>query len=64
VSWGKVDPGALPDTVVCYLDVSVGLPLFAAYALARHAPRTPKQLYQRRGELMSRLESDYRRAPD
>ncbi len=61
VSWGKVDPDALPDTVVCYLDVSVGLPLFAAYALARHEPRTPKRLYDRRDELLDGLEREYRR---
>jgi deoxyhypusine synthase len=60
VSWGKVDPGALPLTVVCYLDVSVALPLFAAYALARREPRTRRQLYDRRAELMSRLEDEYR----
>ncbi len=60
VSWGKVDPGALPDTVVCYVDVSVALPLFAAYALARREPRTRRQLYDRRAELMSRLEGEYR----
>jgi deoxyhypusine synthase len=62
VSWGKVDPDALPDTVVCYLDVSVGLPLFAAYALARHKPRAPKRLYERRAELLAALEQEYRRA--
>ncbi|KPK82177.1 MAG: deoxyhypusine synthase [Gemmatimonas sp. SM23_52] len=62
VSWGKVDPNALPDTVVCYLDVSVGLPLFAAYALARHERRTPKRLYDRRGELLAQLEREYREA--
>jgi deoxyhypusine synthase len=62
VSWGKVDPDALPDTVVCYLDVSVGLPLFAAYALARHEPRTPNRLYDRRGELLAQLEDEYQAA--
>ncbi len=62
VTWGKVDPNALPDTVVCYLDVSIGLPLLAAYALARHEPRPPRRLYARRAELMSRLEEEYRRA--
>jgi deoxyhypusine synthase len=59
VSWGKVDPEALADTVVCYLDVSVGLPLLTAYALARHAARTPKRLYDRRAELMARLTEEY-----
>jgi deoxyhypusine synthase len=65
VSWGKVDPEALPDTVVCYLDVSVGLPLLTAYALARAQPREPKRLYDRRAELLDALESEYReRRPD
>ncbi|HEY8175663.1 MAG TPA: deoxyhypusine synthase, partial [Gemmatimonadaceae bacterium] len=27
VTWGKVDPDKLPDTVVCYLDTTVALPL-------------------------------------
>ena len=61
VSWGKVDPNALPDTVVCYLDVTVALPLLASYALARHEPRTPKRLYDQREELLSRLTEEYRK---
>jgi deoxyhypusine synthase len=60
VSWGKVDPEALPDTVVCYLDVSIGLPLLAAYSLARHEPRPPKRLFEQREELLAELERRYR----
>ena len=62
VSWGKVDPDALPNTVVGYLDVSVALPLLAAYALARSEPREPKKLYERRVEMLARLEEAYRRS--
>jgi len=62
VSWGKIDPNALPNTVVCYLDVSVALPLLAAYVLARSEPREPKRLYERRAEMMTRLEDAYRSA--
>ncbi|HSG80691.1 MAG TPA: deoxyhypusine synthase [Gemmatimonadota bacterium] len=62
VSWGKVDPEALPDTVVCYLDVSVGLPLVAAYALARHGPRALRRLFDRRVELVEALEKEHTRA--
>jgi deoxyhypusine synthase len=61
VSWGKVDPKALPDTVVCYVDVSIGLPLFTAYALARGTRRAAKRLYDQRSELMARLEAEYRK---
>src|SRR6476661_7324599 len=35
MTWGKVDPEQLPDTVTCYLDSTVALPLMTAYALAK-----------------------------
>jgi deoxyhypusine synthase len=59
VSWGKVDPDRLPDAVVCYIDSTVALPIITAYALARHRPREPKRLYERRGEFMELLKSEY-----
>ena len=61
VTWGKVDPEALPDTVVCYLDSTVALPLITAYAFATHAPRPHKRLYDRREELLTALSTDYHR---
>ncbi|MDQ3805723.1 MAG: deoxyhypusine synthase [Acidobacteriota bacterium] len=62
VSWGKVDPERLPDAVVCYVDSTIALPLITAYALARHEPREPKRLYDRRGELMDLLMEEYGRS--
>jgi len=62
VSWGKVDPDKLPDAVVCYIDSTVALPLITAYALARHAPRKPRRLYNRRDEFMNLLRSEYQRS--
>jgi len=62
VSWGKVDPDKLPDTVVCYLDNTVGFPLLAAYALARRKPRRLKRLYHERAEMMRELTDAYREA--
>lgn len=59
VSWGKIDPEQLPGTVICYTDSTIGLPLLTAYALARHAPRPRKRLYDRRGDLMTRLKKAY-----
>ena len=47
VSWGKIDPDKLPDTVVCYLDSTIALPLIASYVLARCKPRKPRRLYKR-----------------
>jgi deoxyhypusine synthase len=64
VSWGKVDPEQLPDTVVCYVDSTIALPLMTAYALANHAPRKPKRLYERRGQLMEQLVQEYEAAHD
>jgi deoxyhypusine synthase len=62
VSWGKIDPDQLPGTVVCYLDNTVGLPLLAAYALARHMPRPLKRLYDAREEMMRELVDAYEAA--
>jgi deoxyhypusine synthase len=59
VSWGKVDPEKLPDAVVCYVDSTVALPIITAYALARHEPREPKRLFDRRDEFMSLLQDEY-----
>jgi deoxyhypusine synthase len=62
VTWGKVDPSQLPYTVSCYLDSTVGLPVLTAYALAKHPPRPHKRLYDRRDEMMAKLEAEYRAA--
>jgi len=62
VSWGKVDPERLPDAVVCYVDSTVALPIITAYALAKHPPREPKRLYDRREEFMKQLRSEYKKS--
>jgi len=62
VSWGKVDPDRLPETVVCYVDNTVGFPILAAYALAKRAPRRLKRLYHRREEMMRTLTEAYHQA--
>jgi deoxyhypusine synthase len=59
MTWGKVDPDQLPDTITCYLDSTVALPLITAYALANRAPRPPRRLMDRLPELMSDLEKQY-----
>lgn len=59
VSWGKVDPDRLPDAVVCYTDSTIAMPLLAAYALEKHAPRAPRRLFRRRAEMMDRLKAEY-----
>jgi deoxyhypusine synthase len=64
VSWGKVDPDRLPDTVVCYLDSTVALPLLCAFAFDRVGKRTRRRLYDRRSEMMGALGAAYRKAVD
>ena len=59
VTWGKIDPGRLPDAVVCYLDSTIALPIVTAYALANHPPRDPKRLYRRLGEMMEDLSREF-----
>lgn len=61
VTWGKVDPEMLPDTVVCYTDCTIALPIMTAYALTKRKPRPLRRLYDRRGEMLSRLASDFSR---
>jgi deoxyhypusine synthase len=59
VSWGKVDPEALPDTVVVYSDTTIAAPLLAAYALERREPRPLRRLYDRREAMLAALRQDF-----
>jgi deoxyhypusine synthase len=59
VSWGKIDPDRLPDTVVCYVDSTVALPLITAYALARRKARKPRRLFEQREAMMAKLTGAY-----
>ncbi len=67
VSWGKVDPDLLPDTVVAYTDSTIAAPLLTAYVLSRVEPRPLRRLYDRREELYEKLRGDFmagRRNPE
>jgi len=59
VSWGKIDPERLPDSVVCYVDSTVALPIITAYALARRKPRRPRRLYEQRARMMAEINQAY-----
>jgi deoxyhypusine synthase len=54
-----VDPEQLPDTVVCYTDSTIALPIMTAYALTKRRPRKLRRLYDRREEMLARLASDF-----
>jgi deoxyhypusine synthase len=59
VSWGKVDPEKLPDSVVVYGDTTIIAPLLAAYALTRKEPRPLRRLYERRDAMLDRMRDDF-----
>jgi deoxyhypusine synthase len=62
VSWGKVNPGVLPDTVVAYCDSTIAFPLFCEYALShKHGRRTRKNLLARRASLVDALRAEARK---
>jgi deoxyhypusine synthase len=63
VSWGKVNPGVLPDTVVAYVDSTIAFPLFCEYALASSNARRPrKALLHQRERLVAELVSEAKAA--
>jgi deoxyhypusine synthase len=59
MTWGKVDPDKLPDSVSCYLDSTVALPLFTTYALAKQPPRPLRRLIDHRTAMMDTIKTDY-----
>jgi deoxyhypusine synthase len=64
VSWGKVDPDRLPDTVVCYVDSTIALPLLCAYVFDRVGKRKPRRLYNRLDGMLEEMTRAYRRTVD
>ena len=62
VSWGKVDPDKLPDTVVAYVDTTIAMPILTSYALTRRKARRLRRLYDRRGVLVDALRQAYLKA--
>jgi deoxyhypusine synthase len=59
VSWGKVDPSQLPDTVVAYVDSTVALPIVTAYALSKARTRKLKRLAKSLPALREELGAAY-----
>ncbi len=59
VSWGKIDPTKLDETVTAYVDVTVALPLLVAYVVQTTQPKKHKRLYERGDELRKKLIRSY-----
>jgi len=55
VSWGKVNPGVLPDTVVSYCDSTIAFPLFCEYAVTGDTRRPRRELVHQRDQLVAEL---------
>ncbi len=65
VSWGKVNPGVLPDTVVAYCDSTIAFPLMCEYAIgSSHGRRPRKELMHKRDTLVADLLRQARAARD
>jgi deoxyhypusine synthase len=59
VSWGKVNPGVLPDTVVAYCDSTIAFPLFCEYVVGSKYSRRPrKELVHKRDALVAALRTE------
>jgi deoxyhypusine synthase len=48
VSWGKVNPGVLPDTVVTYCDSTIAFPLFCEYVVGSDPGRRERKALMRK----------------
>jgi deoxyhypusine synthase len=59
VSWGKIDPTKLEETVTAYIDSTVAFPLMAAYVIQTTKPKKLKRLYDRGDELRQKLINSY-----
>src|SRR6266568_4867552 len=59
VSWGKIKPDQLRDTVVIYGDSTLALPLITAYAVSKAEPRPRRELYAKREFLLKELATAY-----
>jgi deoxyhypusine synthase len=59
VSWGKIKPDQLRDTVVVYSDSTLALPVLAAYAISKAKPRPRRGLYAKREALIEQMRADY-----
>jgi hypothetical protein len=59
VTWGKIDPTKLEQSVTAYVDVTVAFPLLVAYVLQTTKPKKLKRLYERGDELRKKLIESY-----
>jgi deoxyhypusine synthase len=59
VSWGKIDPNQLDETVIVYSDSTIVLPLLTSYIMQNTKPKKLKRLYDKRETLVENLKKAY-----
>lgn len=63
VSWGKIKPDEIKNTVVVYADVTLAAPLLFSYAFEKAKPRKPKRLFFQREKLIKKLQEKCQEKP-
>jgi len=63
VSWGKINPNELQNTVVVYSDTTLALPILFSYAIEKAKPRKKKNLYLKRAKMLYDLEKEGKKKP-
>lgn len=58
VTWGKIDPAELPNTVVAYTDSTIALPILTAYVLSKTDRREQKRIYSKLPTMIADLKKD------
>jgi len=64
VSWSKIDPDMLHDTVVCYADQTIIMPLVVAYLMEKGVHRPHRRLYKRLSTLVNSLQESFMKVKD
>ncbi|MGY8763055.1 MAG: homospermidine biosynthesis protein, partial [Nitrospinaceae bacterium] len=59
VSWAKIDPDTLNQSVVCYSDTTIVMPLLTAYLESCGIKREPKRLCEKIPDLMETLREKF-----
>ncbi|MBD3287200.1 deoxyhypusine synthase [candidate division KSB1 bacterium] len=58
VSWGKINPNELKNSVVVYSDATISLPILAGYVLSESEARESKELYTKIPDFLTKFENN------
>jgi deoxyhypusine synthase len=64
VSWAKIDPDTVNQSVVCYSDITIVMPLLTAYLANCKIKREPKRLYKKFPALIENLREAFMQQED